>query len=134
MRLNPDKKPEPIRIEETEDQTSINGWLVRWRAWQHIPNMDAMIGLWCAYPPNLEGWCLYSACPGACAQFLPGFVLDLSVKEGQSIPSMLSSDDDLAEFKAEALRKLSDLIWEVGEPPYDPYAKEREKEKQYAAS
>lgn len=128
MRLNPEREPEPIAIVESENEKSINGWLVKWRDWQHIPNMDSKIGLWCAYPPKLEGWSLYSACPGACGPFLPGFVLDLSVKVGQSIPSMLSTESDLAEFKAEALRKLSELIWQVGPPPYDPYAKQREEE------
>lgn len=133
MRLNPDEKvPEPIV--ESENEKLIGGWQVKWRDWQHIPNMDAMIGLWCAYPPMLQGWSLYSACPGACGPFLPGFVLDLSTKDGQRIPSMLSSEADLAAFKEDTLERLKELIWEVGPPPYDPYAKQREEEARYATS
>ena len=126
MRVNPDREPEPIAIVESENEKNINGWLVKWRDWQHIPNMDSKIGLWCAYPLSLEGWCLYSACPGACGPFIPGAVFDLSVKEGQKIPSMLSTSADLAVFKADALARLKELIWEVGPPPYDPYAKDKE--------
>lgn len=132
MRLNLDaKEPEPLV--ETEDEKFIGGWRVKWRDWQHIPNMDSKIGLWCAYPISLEGWCLYSACPGGCMPFLPGHILDLSVKQGQKIPSMLSTAADLAAFKADALARLKELIWEVGEPPYDPYAKFREEEETISA-
>jgi hypothetical protein len=127
MRLNPDaKEPEPRALVDSEDEKFISGWKVKWRDWQYLPQQDVKAGLWIAYPMKLEGWCLYSSYPGGCGPFIPGNVFDCGRRDWQTLPSLLCDESDLRQFKAECLEKLKELIWTVGEPPYDPYAQEQQ--------
>lgn len=121
MRVGGREEPVPVPVvPDTPNRKIIDGWLVKWRDWQDIANQDVKVGVWFAYPINLEGWGLYSAYPGNCGAFVPGSMLDLMVKDFQTLPTIMSSDEDLAVFKAQALDRLKELIWTVGAPPYDP--------------
>ena len=123
MRIGDAKEPQaaPLKsVPETCDIKEIAGWLVKWRPWVYFPNQDAMCGAWFAYPPNLSGCGFYSAYPGQCGPIWPGQVIDCSLQDWQSLPTCMSSEEDLLLFKQECLEKLTEKLWIIGKPPYDP--------------